>query len=126
MDSGTAPLGGLGWHIAIGVVFLFLWLIPLFHASRAGRAMPIIEVLVLLAMSVLIPIAAGVFATGSPAPALVGAVFIVPMIGGAGVLWFAALLIALAAELGETLRPPRPRYPPPRRIPDDERFERGR
>jgi hypothetical protein len=84
--------------------------------------MPIIEVLVLLAMSVLIPIAAGVFATGTPTPALVGAVFIVPMIGGAGVLWFAALLIALAAELGQTMRPPKPRYPPPRRIPDEERY----
>jgi cytochrome c oxidase assembly factor CtaG len=120
MDAPTTPAPGMGWAIAILVVFLFLWLIPLFHASRSGRAMPIIEVLLLLGTSILMPVGVGTLSTGGSA--FVGAIFLAPMVGVAGVLWFAALFIALAAELGEALRPPRSRYPPPRRIQEGDRY----
>jgi len=123
MDTEPAPTGGFGWHIVVLLIFVFLWLIPLFHASRAGRVLPIIEVMLLLALSVLIPIVAGIFGAGS---LLVGAVFVVPMMGAAGVLWFAALLIALAAELGQAMRPPKTRYGEPQRVPDGENYQRRR
>jgi hypothetical protein len=115
MDA-TTPTAGAGWAVAAIVIFLLLWLIPLFHASRGGRALPVIEVLLLLGAA-LLPVAAGVFTAGPP---FVGSIFLVPLIAVLGVLWFAALLIALAAELGQTLRSPKPRYPPPRRIQDEE------
>jgi hypothetical protein len=121
MDGTTAPAAGAGWTIT--VLLAFLWLIPLFHASRGGRALPVIEVLVLLGASAVLPIAGGVFTAGAP---VAGAVFLIPLVGIAGGLWFAALLIALSAELAESFRPPKRRYPPPTRIPDEPVDRRGR
>jgi hypothetical protein len=119
MDAATTPTAGAGWAVAAIVMFILLWIIPIFHALRGGRALPVIEVLLLLGAA-LLAVAAGVFTAGPP---FVGSIFLVPMIGALGMLWFAALLIALAAELGETLRSPKPRYPPPRRVQEDDRYQ---
>jgi hypothetical protein len=111
-QNGEADVGGettgTGVHagiITIIVIFVFLWLIPLFHVSRGGRVIASIEVLILLIASVVFPIA--VTALGTGASAYFGAMIFIPMVGAGGVLWFAALFIALFAELNETVRPSR-------------------
>lgn len=63
---------------------------------------------------------------GAGVGGLVGMAMIIPMAGAASILWFAALLIALFAELGAAQRnAPQPRtipsrYPQPRRIEEPE------
>jgi hypothetical protein len=64
MDA-TTPTASTGWAVAAIVIFLLLWLTPLFHASRGGRALPVIEVLSLLGAA-LLPVAAGAFTAGPP------------------------------------------------------------
>ncbi len=102
MDAVETAPGNHVWAIAGIVVFVFLWLIPLLHVSRARRILPTIEVLLLLGTSILLPI--GITAMSATVSALAGAMAFAPMIGVAGLLWFAALAIALFAELGERLR----------------------
>jgi len=102
MDTiGTAP-GKDALVIAGIILFVFLWLIPLLHVSRAGRLLPIIEVLLLLGTSILLPI--GLTALGAAASPLTGAMLFAPMAAAASLLWFTALVIALFAEQGERLR----------------------
>jgi len=114
LDAETTPTMETGWAVAALCLFFILWIIPLYHALRSRRRSPVIEVLLLLGLA-LLPIAAGMFAAG---PALIGAVFLGPMLGILGMLWFAALLVGLAAELGEALR--RPRLRPPARVDDEQ------
>lgn len=123
MDGNPLPNGASPWAIALLLVMLFMWLIPLFHASRSGRALPVIEVMLLLGTSILIVV---VSVLGAGVGGLVGMAIIIPMAGAASILWFAALLIALFAELGAAPRyAPQQRYsssryPPPRRIEEPE------
>lgn len=102
MDSIETAPGNHAWAIVGITIFVFLWLIPLFHVSRARRILPVIEVLLLLGASVLLPI--GTTALSATVSALAGAMVFVPMVAAASLLWFAALAIALFAELGERLR----------------------
>lgn len=123
MDGNPIPTGGSPWAIALLLLLLFMWLIPLFHASRSGRVLPVIEVMLLLGASILIMV---VSMLGAGVGGLVGMAMIIPMAGAASILWFAALLIALFAELGAAQRnAPQPRtipsrYPQPRRIEEPE------
>ncbi len=123
MDGNPLPNGASPWAIALLLVMIFMWLIPLFHASRSGRALPVIEVMLLLGTSILIMVAS-VFGAGIGG--VVGMALIIPMAGAASILWFAALLIALFAELGAAprnapqARYSSSRYPPPRRIEEPE------
>lgn len=85
--------------------------------------LPVIEVMLLLGTSILIIV---VSVLGAGIGGLVGMAIIIPMAGAASILWFAALLIALFAELGaaernaQQQRPAPSRYPPPRRIEEPE------
>jgi hypothetical protein len=80
---------------------VFVWLIPLWHSGRSGSLLANIEVLALLALSVALPISAVAFAATL---GFLGALGVIPALGGGAVLWFAALLIGLAADLGEKFR----------------------
>jgi hypothetical protein len=88
----------------VALVGLFIWLIPFWHSLRSGSFLAAIEVLLLLALGVALPVIVGSTSNlGELAPAL-GALGALQTLGGSALLWLGALLIALAADLGREFR----------------------
>src|SRR6185503_2973362 len=87
------------------IVGLFVWLIPLWHSLRSGSVLAVIEVLMLLAFGVALPILVFTFAAALGEFArLFGALGALQAIAGSSLLWFAALVIGLAADIGGQFR----------------------
>jgi hypothetical protein len=79
---------------------LFVWLIPLWHSLRSGSILAITEVLLLLAIGVALPILVFTFAAGlGELSGVFGALGAIQAVAGSSLLWFAALLVGLAADI---------------------------
>jgi hypothetical protein len=89
--------------IYVALVGLFIWLIPLWHSLRSGSFLAAIEVLLLLALGVALPVVISTSNMGEVAPML-PALGALQAVGGSVLLWLGALLIALAADLGREFR----------------------
>jgi hypothetical protein len=75
------------------IVGLFVWLIPLWHSLRSGSVLAVIEVLMLLAFGVALPILVFAFAAAlGEFVSLFGALGAIQAIAGSSLLWFAALV----------------------------------
>jgi hypothetical protein len=105
------------------IASLFVWLVPLWHSLRSGSVLAIIEVLLLLAIGVALPVLVFTFAAALGEYArLFGALGAIQAIAGSSVLWFAALLIGLAADIrGQVRRSERARGRAPA-MPDYPRY----
>jgi hypothetical protein len=82
----------------------FLWLIPLWHSLRSGSLLAVFEVLLLLAVGVALPSLVFVFASSMSDFPVFGALGAIQAIGGSALMWIAALLIALAADIAGEFR----------------------
>jgi hypothetical protein len=79
---------------------LFVWLIPLWHSLRSGSVLATIEVLLLLAIGVGLPVLVLTFAAGlGEFAGLFGTLGAIQAVAGSSLLWFAALLIGLASDI---------------------------
>jgi hypothetical protein len=87
------------------IAALFVWLIPLWHSLRSGSVLAIIEVLLLLALGVALPVLVFTFAAGlGEFAGVFGALGALQAIAGSSLLWFAALIIGLSADIGGQFR----------------------